>query len=497
MGAFRRRDIHRTDNMKLFVCTVLALSLVALCAGAESPEAFEDMDTELEFIEKVSSIKHAATKAKAHKKAASKAKKAVGKWSKVVAGLKKKSKKLNKAARAAAMSMAKSLRAQAKKLAASRAKSLAKMSATDKAEAKYNKKAAGLNKKYKGIQAAIKKAGKKASKAQAARLKKYKAAQAKIGLSIKKAQAQRVAIAKAMAKDAKRNKASAKALAASIKRRFTKEKASKKKADANYAKNQKAAAAALKAKRGKTAEKFAKKAAKAKRAFKADMREAAVKKAKAMNAQKQEKAAKKKAADNTKAQEKETKASTKKDMEIKECAIDGSECQTPNGKCHKTTPKGPFMDTDLVSCTNKKPSEDMDAGLSWAGIPPPLALPPLPKPSKKCKALQKKVKKFLTGNPSKDMVTLGCKGTKKQLMAYFDMAAACPPLCKKGTATSDGRKQDTHGECIDGDTMSMFKMQITSMPVYKKMGTNGRFSAKAGAGSICTMVKNLSAGLGF
>merc|ERR1711977_673093 len=99
------------------------------------------------------------------------------------------------------------------------------------------------------------------------------------------------------------------------------------------------AAAALKAKRGKTAEKFAKTAAQSKRAFKADMREAAVKKSKAMNAQKQEKAAKKKAADNTKAQERETKASTKKDMEIKECAIDGSECQTPNGKCHKTTPK--------------------------------------------------------------------------------------------------------------------------------------------------------------
>merc|ERR1711907_430904 len=307
------------------------------------------------------------------------------------------------------------------------------------------------------------------------------AAQKMFASKNKSNKAKYAAVKKALAKAEKRNKASAKALAASIKRRFTKEKASKKKADANYAKNQKAAAAALKAKRGKTAEKFAKKAAKAKRAFKADMREAAVKKAKAMNAQKQEKAAKKKAADNTKAQEKETKASTKKDMEIKECAIDGSECQTPNGKCHKTTPKGPFM----------------DAGLSWAGIPPPLALPPLPKPSKKCKALQKKVKKFLTGNPSKDLVTLGCKGTKKQLMAYFDMAAACPPLCKKGTATSDGRKQDTHGECIDGDTMSMFKMQITSMPVYKKMGTNGRFSAKAGAGSICTMVKNLSAGLGF
>merc|ERR1711907_910170 len=309
---------------------------------------------------------------------------------------------------------------------------------------KYKKKMAALAAQNKKNQAAFDKEEAAAQKMFASKNKSNKAKYA--------------AVKKALAKAEKRNKASAKALAASIKRRFTKEKASKKKADANYAKNQKAAAAALKAKRGKTAEKFAKKAAKAKRAFKADMREAAVKKA---------------------------KASTKKDMEIKECAIDGSECQTPNGKCHKTTPKGPFMDTDLVSCTNKKPSEDMDAGLSWAGIPPPLALPPLPKPSKKCKALQKKVKKFLTGNPSKDMVTLGCKGTKKQLMAYFDMAAACPPLCKKGTATSDGRKQDTHGECIDGDTMS--KLQITSMPVYKKMGTNGRFSAKAGAGSICTM----------
>merc|ERR1711939_1108519 len=99
------------------------------------------------------------------------------------------------------------------------------------------------------------------------------------------------------------------------------------------------------------------------------MREAAVKKSKAMNAQRQEKKAKKAAAENTK--EKETKASTKKGMEIKECAIDGSECQTPDGKCHKTTPKGPFMDTDLVSCSKTKPAEQEDAGLGWAGIEPP------------------------------------------------------------------------------------------------------------------------------
>merc|ERR1712036_14821 len=158
-----------------------------------------------------------------------------------------------------------------------------------------------------------------------------------------------------------------------------------------------------------------------------------------------------------KAQEKETKASTKKDMAMKECALDGSECQWPNGKCAKTTKKGPFMASDLVSCSKTKPSSDMDAGLSWAGIEPPLALPPLPKPSAKCKGLRKKVSKYLKGNPSKDMVTLGCKGSKKDLMTYFAMAAACPPICKKGTATAG-----THGDCVDGDTMAMFKMQITS-----------------------------------
>merc|ERR1711959_191187 len=300
-----------------------------------------------------------------------------------------------------------------------------------------------------------------------------------------------------MAAKEKRNKGAAKKLSASIKRRYAKEKAAKKKADARYKKSQKAAAAALKAKRSKTAEKFAKKAARSQRQFRASMREAAIKKKKAMNAARREKGAKAASERNTKAQEKETKASTKKDMAMKECALDGSECQWPNGKCAKTTPKGPFMASDLVSCSKKKPTEDLDAGLSWAGIAPPLPLPALPKPSKKCKALRKKVSKYLTGNPSKDMVKLGCKGSKKSLMNYFAMAAACPPICKKGTATSDGRAQDTHGDCIDGDTMAMFKMQITSMPVYKKMGTNGRFSAKAGAGSVCTMVKNLASGLGF
>merc|ERR1711937_1055178 len=41
------------------------------------------------------------------------------------------------------------------------------------------------------------------------------------------------------------------------------------------------------------------------------------------------------------ADEKKAKASEASDEEIKECAIDGSECQTKDGKCHKTTPTVP------------------------------------------------------------------------------------------------------------------------------------------------------------
>merc|ERR1711988_1541889 len=319
------------------------------------------------------------------------------------------------------------------------------------------------------------------------------------------------AVKRALANSEKRNKKAAAALKLKIKTRYAKEAASKKKADNSYKKQQAASAAALKAKRAATAEKFAKSAAAAQRAFKAQMKEAAQKKAKARNASRREKGAKKASERNTKSQEKETKATTKEGLGMKECALDGSECQTPDGKCHKTTPKGPFMATDMVSCSDMKPSEDQDSGLAWAGISPPLPLPPLPKPSKKCKALRKqckatgcnlgleglKSKDAYARNPQTALVNLGCNGSKQDLMLYFDMAAACPPICRAGTQTSDGRNQDTHGDCIDGDTMAMFKMQITSMPVYKDMGTNGRFKANVGAGSICTMVKSLASGLGF
>merc|ERR1711988_1082271 len=130
--------------------------------------------------------------------------------------------------------------------------------------------------------------------------------------------------------------------------------------------------AALHKARAATAEKFAKKAANADRAFQKDMQEAGQKKAKADRAAAAEKAAKKTAELKGKADEKETKSSNAADAAMKECAIDGSECQTPDGKCRKTAPKGRFMGDDLVSCADKKPAEEEDAGLSWAGIEPPL-----------------------------------------------------------------------------------------------------------------------------
>merc|ERR1712091_130020 len=98
-----------------------------------------------------------------------------------------------------------------------------------------------------------------------------------------------------------------------------------------------------KASRAATARKFALAAAKAKAHFRAQVKEAGAKKQKAKNAARREKSAKAAAKAKAKADEKATKAQNKKDLSMKGCALDGSECQTPNGKCHKTTKKGPFM----------------------------------------------------------------------------------------------------------------------------------------------------------
>merc|ERR1719451_174280 len=200
------------------------------------------------------------------------------------------------------------------------------------ANAKLKKDQAGINNKYKATMKAL--AAKNAANQAAAA-----AARAAIAASVKAA-----------------NKEAANKTAR-INKRHAAEQHAKHTADAAYAKKAAADAAALKKSRAATAEKFAKVAAKADRAFEKDMQEAGQKKAKA---------------DRAASQEKDTKASEAEDNEIKECAIDGSECQTKDGKCHKTTPSGPYMADDLVSCSKTKPAEEEDAGLSWAGIEPPL-----------------------------------------------------------------------------------------------------------------------------
>merc|ERR1711959_155531 len=80
---------------------------------------------------------------------------------------------------------------------------------------------------------------------------------------------------------------------------------------------------------------------------------------------------------------------------------------------------------------------------------------------------------------TKGIVNVGCHGGKAGLNAFFAWAADC---C------------DPHNIGFS-DNIPMFKMQITAMPVYKNSGTNGRFKANRGAGSVCTMVKSLASGM--
>merc|ERR1711988_1052642 len=142
-------------------------------------------------------------------------------------------------------------------------------------------------------------------------------------------------------------------------------------------------------------------------------------------------ALKKKAEKKGKADEKETKIKNRDDLAMKECAIDGSECQTPDGGCKKTTPTGPFMGDDLVSCASKKPAEEEDAGLSWAGIEPPLPPEKCPPASAACHLAMSDCKTdsgckpgMLKGTAA-GLIQVGCHAGKASLTKYFAWASAC------------------------------------------------------------------------
>merc|ERR1712093_180736 len=376
----------------------------------------------------------------------------------------------------------KEMAANAKAIAAGKAKSKAIANEMKAANAKLAKDQAGINNHYKATMKALSAKNAANQKAfNAAAEKSQKSFAAKFAGNKAAAAAARAAIA-ASVKAANKEAA---AKTARINKRHAAEQAAKHKADTAYAKKAAADAAALRKSRAATAEKFAKVAAKADRAFEKDMQEAGQKKAKADRAASQEKGSKKAAEKKGKADEKETKASEAEDNEIKECAIDGSEYQTKDGKCHKTTPSGPYMADDLVSCSKTKPAEEEDAGLSWAGIEPLLPAESCPKPSAACKKSAAVCDKNGACKPAKakggtkGIVQVGCHGGKASLNAFFAWAADCCDPKNIGFS----------------DNIPMFKMQITAMPVYTNSGTNGRFKANRGAGSVCTMVKSLASGM--
>merc|ERR1712010_196139 len=129
---------------------------------------------------------------------------------------------------------------------------------------------------------------------------------------------------------------------------------------------------------------------------------AALSKAKYQKSQEKAKKMKKKAdeaaaaaAAASKAEAAATKASLAHDAAIKSCPFTGPEmCQDKkkNHKCVKTNAKkGPWMGSDFVTCTFKKPAAAADAGLAWAGFDtsggfketkfsmPAFAMPAMPK----------------------------------------------------------------------------------------------------------------------
>merc|ERR1719482_184609 len=148
-------------------------------------------------------------------------------------------------------------------------------------------------------------------------------------------------------------------------------------------------AAEIKSKRGKEAQAKKKKSAEADRKYAVQKAEVKVKTGKAKRAQGRERSSKKAAEKASKAEKAQSAAQNKADAAIKECAIDGSECLNKKGQCKKITSKGPFMCSDLTTCCKKKPKEDANAGLAWAGFgkndfpeavfhEPPFTMPKMP-----------------------------------------------------------------------------------------------------------------------
>merc|ERR1712159_234145 len=299
------------------------------------------------------------------------------------------------------------------------------------------------------------------------------------------------------------------------------------------AKEEKKRKAAAKAKAAMDKEDKDKEEAEKKRHGKANAKiEADLKKEEAKNTKDDKKAAKmQKEADAADAKEKKFAADMKKadaardaaaqaqadeDAEMKSCAMDGSECELDaddgTATCEKVIGHGGkkyYVGEDLVTCTTKKPSgaavgsdDGGYTGEGWAKIPTD-APTPAPAPSKACvKAAAKFAKgpaaKYAEHGPAGIACAKGLSADEQKagLEAFMHVGSLCPAHCDEENNVHV--KQRDGGDvvskiCITPEDVAMFKEQIEDMPVYKAMGTNGRFKAGPKA-DVCRMVKNIQAG---
>jgi len=356
----------------------------------------------------------------------------------------------------------------------------------------YKAKEAQLAKQAAADRAALEEEQRKAEQAMAA-TEKSNAAKA-------------AASAAAVDEEARKNDLAAAKAKKQLNKRFAKVTEAQNKAKALYASKAAADAAALGATREGTAKKFQKAADLADLRYKKAMAKAASMQQKADHAQATYKQALADAAKEDAARAARTNAQDAKDYEMKSCEMDGSECEMPDGTCKKTGPKGPFLAADLVMCTDKEPKHQQYAGESWSGLPPPLPITPIAAPTAKCLALKKtfmatKYGKAITPGVCPTVAVACLKVPTAELMdkkaamlQYFEMAAECPEWCVPGSATNDGDNQDTHGICITGQDVNIFKQQIADLPEWKGMGTNNKIPANFGIISICQMGKNFLGG---
>jgi len=327
----------------------------------------------------------------------------------------------------------------------------------------------------------------------------------KFAKAMKNNRAKAAAAKKAVADEAAKNAQVAKAAQAEIADRSAKEAKAKAKAAALYKAKTTSAAAALAASRESVAKKFQKQSDDADLQYKKAMEKADSLKAKAAHAMATYNQAVADAKKEEAATEAKTAAIDAANAEVSACS--DKQCVAKDGSCAAVNKKtGPWISADLVTCTMKKPKEQQYAGESWAGIPPPAPLKPFPPPTPDCLAKRKafmatEYGKAITPNVC-PTVSVACHKVpasklhekKKAFIQYFEMAAACPPWCVPGSATSDGDNQDTHGICITGEDVNIYKQQIADLPEWKAMGTNNKIPGNFGIISMCKMAKNFLAG---